>query len=89
MTDQLLLDVRDLIQSLPPRNSAAEAKAIADLREWFAPLGCPSCPMCGHLINVRDGATHIRTGYRTCISPPRPGSWYAERASDPKGQDND
>lgn len=80
MSEQMLRDVRELIQSLPPRNERAALAAMADLREWFAPLGSPSCPMCGHLVDYRDG-THIRSGYRTCLRPPRPGSWMAEQDS--------
>jgi len=76
----LLRDVRELVQSVRPRNDRDAMKAFEDLREWFAPLGCPPCPACGHLIDYRDG-THIRTGYRQCITPPRAGSWNAERTA--------
>ena len=82
MSEQLLRDVRQLVQGLPLRNEKAALNAMADLREWFAPLGSPDCPLCGHLIDYRDG-THIRSGYRQCIRPPRPGSLNAERKDSP------
>lgn len=85
---ELLRDVRELVQSVPPRDERAALAALADLREWFAPLGSPPCPMCGYKLDYRDG-THIRTGYRQCLHPPKPGSWKAERAAEPDVEGGD